>query len=73
MKYRVKFVSKNNPDNSGYFVRKLKVGFKACSLKWPEMARVMTKVAVKEVMNFLQEQGEFDYYDFIIEEVETEN
>lgn len=73
MKYRLKFISKNNPDNTGYFVRKLKVGFKACSLQWPEVARVMTKKTVEEVMNFLQEQGEFDYYDFIIEEVGTNN
>lgn len=69
MKYRIKFQSKNKPENTGYFVRKLKVGFKACPLLYPEMARTMNKKTLDEVMKFLEEQGEMDYYDFIIEEV----
>ena len=69
MKYRIEFVSKNNPENKGYFVRKLKIGFKACSLLFPEMARIMNKKALDEAMRFLEEQGEMDYYDFTIEEV----
>jgi hypothetical protein len=68
MKYRIKFISKNNPENKGYFVRKLKVGFKACSVLYPEMARVMHKKTLDDIMQFLEKQGEMDYYDFIIEE-----
>ena len=69
MRYRIKFISKNNPENKGYFVRKLKIGFKACPLQYPKMARNMSKEAIKDVMDFLETQGEMDYYDFIIEEV----
>lgn len=69
MKYRIKFKSKTNSENKGYFVRKLKVGFKACPLMYPEMARTMNKKALDDVMQFLEEQGEMDYYDFVIEEV----
>ena len=69
MKYRIKFTSKTDNKNTGYFVRKLKVGFKACSLLYPEMARTMNKSSLNDVMNFLEEQGEMDYYDFVIEEV----
>ena len=69
MKYRIIFTSKNNPNNKGYFVRKLKTGFKACSLLYPNMARIMDKKALDDVMKFLDEQGEMDYYDFIIENV----
>ena len=58
MKYRVKFQSKNKPENTGYFVRKLKVGFKACPLPHPEMAIVMNKKAFDVVMKFLEEQGD---------------
>lgn len=71
MKYRIKFIAKNNAENKGYFVRKLKVGFKACSVLYPEMARTMNKKALNEVMQFLKRQGEMDYYDFVIEEVTT--
>jgi hypothetical protein len=63
-------VCKNNPENKGYFIRRLKAGFKACSVLYPEMARTMNKKALNEVMQFLKEQGEMDYYDFIIEETE---
>lgn len=69
MKYRIKFISKTNNKNTGYFVRKLKVGFKACSLLHPEMARTMNERSLNDIMNFLEEQGEIDYYDFVIEEV----
>ena len=69
MKYRIKFTSKTNSTNQGYFVRKLKVGFKACSLLHPEMAREMKRNVLNDVMQFLEEQGEMDYYDFTIEEV----
>ena len=69
MKYRIKFESKINPENKGYFVRKLKVGFKGCSLLYPNMAREMKKQALNDVINFLKEQGEMEYYNFIIEEV----
>lgn len=69
MKYRIKFTSKTDSKNQGYFVRKLKVGFKACSLLYPEMARIMNKSSLNDVMNFLEKQGEMDYYDFVIEEV----
>jgi hypothetical protein len=69
MKYRVKFKSKTNSENQGYFVRKLKIGFKACSLCHPEMARCMDKISLSDVMQFLKEQGEMEYYDFTIEEV----
>ena len=72
MKYRVRFVAKNNPENRGYFVRKLKVGFRSCSTLYPEMAKVMTKAKFEEVMHFLREQGEFDYYDFTVEEVNAD-
>ena len=64
MKYRIKFNSKTNSENKGYFVRKLKIGFKACSLMYPEMARILNKKALDDVMHFLKEQGEMDYYDF---------
>ena len=69
MKYRLKFKSFTNPDNKGYFVRKLKVGFKSCSLLYPAMARTMSKKELDDVMQFMQEQGELEYYDFEIEEV----
>lgn len=70
MKYRIKFVSKDNPENKGYFMRRLKVGFKACSALYPEMARAMNKKSLDEVIQFLNEQGQIDYYHFTIEEVE---
>ena len=69
MKYRIKFVSKSNSDNTGYFVRKLKVGFKACSLLYPNMARTMNKKALDDAMKHLSEQGELEYYDFTVETV----
>lgn len=69
MKYRIKFISKTDPKNTGYFVSKLKIGFKGCPLLYPEMARNMNKKVLDETMQFLIEQGEMDYYNFIIEEV----
>lgn len=68
-KFRLKFTSKTTPNNTGYFVRKRKVGFTACPLKYPEMAKVLTKEKLDDVMQFMQEQDEVDYYDFEIEEV----
>ena len=49
MKYRLKFKSYTDPNNQGYFVRKLKVGFKGCSLLYPDMARVMNKQTVDNI------------------------
>jgi hypothetical protein len=69
MKYRLKFKSYSNPDNEGYFVRKLKVGFKACPLLYPDMARTMNKKALDDVMQFMKDQGELEYYEFEIEGV----
>ena len=69
MKYRIKFVSKTDPKNKGYYVRKLKVGFKGCSLNYPESAKVVTEKDIDKIMQFLNEQGELDYYNFIIEEI----
>lgn len=65
LKYRLKFTSKTDPNNTGYFIRKRKVGFTACSLKHPEMAKEFkTEADVEDVMQFMQEQGELDYYTF---------
>lgn len=69
-KFRLKFTSKIVPDNTGYFVRKRKVGFTACPLKHPEMAKGLTQEKLDDVMQFMQEQGETDYYDFEIEKVD---
>ncbi len=69
MKYRLKFVSKANSENTGYFVRKRKTGFTACSLLYPDMARILTKETLADVMVFLKEQGELDYYIFETEVV----
>lgn len=69
MKYRIKFVAKSNPENTGYFVRKLKVGFKSCSLLYPEMARTMNQNSLDDAIKHLSEQGEMEYYDFTIEVV----
>ena len=69
VKYRLKFKSHHNPNNEGYFVRKLKVGFKGCSLLYPDMARVMDNSTLQNVMEFLRAQGELEYYEFIAEEV----
>lgn len=69
MKYRIKFKSKIDNKNAGYFVRKLKIGFKVCSLLYPEMARKMDKNTLNDVMQFLEKQGEMDYYEFTIEDV----
>ena len=68
-KYRLKFKFHTDPDNQGYFVRKLKVGFKGCSLLYPDMARVMSKQTIDDVMQFMQEQGEMEYYSFELEEI----
>lgn len=68
MKHRLKFKSYTHPENEGYFVRKLKVGFKGCSLLYPNMARTMDKRALDDVMQFMKDQGELEYYEFEIEE-----
>lgn len=68
-KFRLKFTSKVVHDNIGYFVRKRKVGFTACSLQHPKMAKILTQEELDDVMQFMQEQGELDFYDFEIEEV----
>ena len=69
MKYRLKFKSYAIPENKGYFVGKLKVGFKACSLLYPDMARTMDKKTLDDIMQFMKDQGELEYYEFEIEEV----
>lgn len=68
-KFRLKFTSKVVPDNTGYFVRKRKVGFTACPLQHPEMAKILTQEKLDDVMQFMREQDEFNYYDFEIEEI----
>ena len=68
--YRIKFISKTNENNRGYFQRKLKIGFKGVSVLCPEMAQIMDKVTLNKTLEFLKDQGEMPYYNFIIEEVQ---
>lgn len=67
--YRIKFESKVDQSNKGYFQTKLNEGFMSCSLLHPHMASVMSQKELDDVMQFLKDQGEYDYYDFVIEEV----
>ena len=69
MKYRLKFKSLSHPENDGYFVRKLKVGFQGCSLLYPDMARSMNERTLDDVMQFMKDQGELEYYEFEVEEI----
>ena len=72
MKFRIKFASKTCSWNTGYFVRKRKEGFTGCSIEHPEMARVMNKKTLDDVLQFLTAQGEMNYYDFTVEEVKED-
>lgn len=69
MKYRLKFKSLSHPENAGYFVRKLKVGFKGCPLLYPDMARVMNQKTLDNVMQFMKDQGELEFYQFEVERI----
>ena len=70
--YRLKYTSKTDNTNTGYFVRRLKEGFKGCSLKWPSMARVLTEEGIEATLKFMEEQGELDHYVFEKEQVSAE-